>query len=83
MYRQHRMAKRPTSKPQPNFQAPTEGIPKKIAPVLSQAGIRTACRGYFGFDNRGRTAFTAWDKHGQPVAVLVKTETVWVLEKRS
>ncbi len=77
------MAKRPTSKPQPDFQTPTNGIPKKIAPVLAQAGIRTACRGYFSMDDHDRAAFTAWDKSGKPVAVLVKKDTGWVVEKRS
>lgn len=76
------MAKRPTTKPQPDFQAPTRGIPKKIAPVLAEAGI-SATRGYFSSDRLSRAAFTAWDKNGQPVAVLVRTETGWVLEKRS
>lgn len=77
------MPKRPTTKPQPDFQAPTEGIPKKIAPMLAEAGITTATRGYFSTDPRSRPAFTAWDGRGQPVAVLVKKEAGWTLERRS
>lgn len=77
------MPKRPTTKPQPDFQIPTEGIPKKIAPVLAAAKITTATRGYFSTDHLSRPAFTAWNGRGQPVAVLVKKESGWTLEKRS
>lgn len=48
-------------------------LPKKVKATLERLNIKGVVSGYFTqVGNEGIAAFTGWNKHGNPVCVLVK-----------